>query len=86
MRKAVIVSDVRALADMVRNGETGLIFGKGNADSLAEGLRRLLDDAGLRQRLGENGRAFVEAERNWRFIGQIAHDTIQEKLRTQNER
>lgn len=75
MQKAVIVSSVAALAEIVTDGTTGLIFTKGSSDSLAEKLRLLLDDSGLRKRLASSGREWVERERDWESlsedIGQI---------------
>ena len=41
MEKAVIVSSVGALKEMVIDGETGLIFEKGNATSLSSNITTL---------------------------------------------
>lgn len=65
MEKAVVVSSVRALAEMIRDGETGLVFAKGDVESLADVLARAIGDAGLRARLGAAGRVWVTAERTW---------------------
>lgn len=81
MCKAVIVSDVRAMTDMVRHDETGLRFAKGDAGALADALRQLLSDADLRQQLGQQGRAWIEAERDWSIIGRTAHEVITQKLK-----
>ncbi len=69
MEKAVLVSDVRALAEMVRVGETGMHFRKGEIGSLADMLQKLLVDPELRLRLGQAGRRWVAAERTWRSVG-----------------
>lgn len=49
----VIGSDVGGIAEVIENGETGLLFQAGNADMLAEQLRRVLDDQNLRQELSQ---------------------------------
>jgi len=49
-----IASDTGGNPELVRDGETGLLFPAGDAVSLAASLRRLLDDAEERRRLGEN--------------------------------
>jgi glycosyltransferase involved in cell wall biosynthesis len=49
----VVVSDhVGAGADLVRTGETGETFPRGEVAALADALDRLLSDAGRRQRMG----------------------------------
>lgn len=63
--KAVLVSDVAALAEMVVDGATGLVHRKDDAESLASALLRLADDADLRHRLGRAARAWVARERTW---------------------
>jgi glycosyltransferase involved in cell wall biosynthesis len=49
-------------AEVVRPGQTGLLVGPGRVDELAEALRRLLSETGERERLGANGRRYVEEE------------------------
>ncbi|MFP4451254.1 MAG: glycosyltransferase, partial [Rhodosalinus sp.] len=61
---AVVTTRIAGIPELVRDGETGLIVPPGEAGALAEALGRLLDDAPLRQRLAEAGRAAVEAEFN----------------------
>jgi len=72
MEKAVIVSSVRALVEMIQDGKTGLVFEKGNTESLAATLKRMIDSPELRAELGANGRKWVERERTWAQIGEKA--------------
>lgn len=44
-------------ADIIENGETGLLLSPGDADALAEGLDRVIGDGEFADRLGEAGRA-----------------------------
>ncbi len=80
MEKAVVVSSVRALTEMVADGETGLVFAKGDVESLAEVLARLIGDAGLRARLGRAGRAWVEESRTWTATAAAARAEIDRVL------
>lgn len=48
----------------VRDGENGILCAPGDPEAFAEGIRRLADDAPLRQRLARNARAWAEA-RTW---------------------
>jgi glycosyltransferase involved in cell wall biosynthesis len=54
--RPVVASRLPGLAEVVTDGETGLLVPPGDKAALARQTRRLLDDAALRQRLGEAGR------------------------------
>lgn len=66
MGKAVVVSDVSPLREIVQAGETGMVHASGSSTSLAAELRVLLNDRALRMRLGFNARNWVEENRAWR--------------------
>jgi glycosyltransferase involved in cell wall biosynthesis len=65
MQKAVVVSSVRALRDLVAHGETGLVFEKGNSSALADILHQLIKDKSLAADLAKRGRDFVLEHRTW---------------------
>jgi len=65
MKKAIVVSSVRALTDMIADGKNGLVFEKGNVEDFAEKLFELVSNDTLRTELGENARKWVEQERTW---------------------
>jgi glycosyltransferase involved in cell wall biosynthesis len=65
MERALVVSDVPPLREIVTPGETGLLFRREDADDLAAVLEGLLDDEALRHRLGRQAREWVAAERTW---------------------
>ena len=69
MEKAVVVSSVRALTEMIADGRTGLVFKKGDVESLADTLDRLIGDVDLRARLAREGRDWVTRERTWTQMG-----------------
>jgi glycosyltransferase involved in cell wall biosynthesis len=54
--KPIVASDIGGLAEVVVDGETGLLVAPGAREGLREAMRRLLDDAGLRSRMGEAGK------------------------------
>ncbi len=54
--KPVVASSVGGLRDIVVDEETGLLVPRGDAGSLRRAILRLLDDAPLRERLGQAGR------------------------------
>jgi glycosyltransferase involved in cell wall biosynthesis len=53
----VLLSDIPGCTEEVEDGVSGLLFACGDAAALADQLTRLLTDAGLRRRLGEEARA-----------------------------
>lgn len=80
MEKAVVVSSVRALTEMIVENETGLVFEKGNIKDLSEKLEILIKDEQLRYKLGKNGRSWVESERTWDRTSEKAKDVINKFL------
>jgi PEP-CTERM/exosortase A-associated glycosyltransferase len=68
MGKAVVASDVGGLRELVDDERTGLLFRAEDLESLVATLRRVVDVAELRRRLGEEARAHVVAERSWRQL------------------
>jgi glycosyltransferase involved in cell wall biosynthesis len=63
--RAVVASGAGEIPELVRDGETGLLCACDDPAALAEALARLLESAGLRNRLGQAARA--EALRHsWR--------------------
>jgi len=61
----VVASNVHGIPDVVDQDRTGLLVPSRDSAALAAELARLLDDAGLRARMGAAGRAFVEARYRW---------------------
>jgi glycosyltransferase involved in cell wall biosynthesis len=56
----VVATRAGGVADAIEHERTGLLVPVGDAGALAEGIARLLDDAGLRARLAGEARRFVE--------------------------
>jgi glycosyltransferase involved in cell wall biosynthesis len=65
MEKVLLVSDVAAMAELIRHEENGLLFRKGDADSLRTVLGGLADDAAARAPLGVQARQDVRAGHTW---------------------
>jgi len=60
--KPVIASRVGGIVDVVDDGKTGILVSPGNSASLAEAMIRLLRNDGLRIRMGNAGRARIDAK------------------------
>src|ERR1700737_81914 len=64
--KPVIGGRTGGASEAIAEGATGFLVDPNNEDELAEILRRLLSDRGLRERLGSAGVRRVRSEFNWR--------------------
>ena len=64
----VLASDIGGHAELVSDGETGLLFKAESPESLVEQASRLGRDPELRAQLGAGGRRWVERERTWERI------------------
>ncbi len=61
MGRAVVGTRAGGIPEAVEDGVTGVLVPPGNSDALADAIVRLLGDAAARRRMGEAGRARVEA-------------------------
>lgn len=61
----VVVSDAGGLPEVVIDGRTGVVVRREDVSALHAALKRLVLDAGLRDRLGRCGRARVERDYEW---------------------
>jgi PEP-CTERM/exosortase A-associated glycosyltransferase len=64
--RVLVASDVGGHKELIRHGETGLLFKAGSAESLAQTVLQLLAQRERWPQLRRAGREFVELERNWR--------------------
>jgi glycosyltransferase involved in cell wall biosynthesis len=58
--RAVVASDTGSRRELVRDGETGLLYPTGDASALANALRHLAAQPELAEKMGRAGRALVE--------------------------
>jgi glycosyltransferase involved in cell wall biosynthesis len=60
--RAVVSTDVGGVREIVTHGETGLLIPPGDPNAMVDAIAKLADDAVLRETLGRNARALVEAK------------------------
>ena len=65
MAKAVVVSGVAPMRELVNDGHTGMMFKPGDVSDLASKLTKLLRNPALRDQLGQGARESVVRERQW---------------------
>lgn len=63
--RLLVASDVGGHRELIRHGETGLLFKAGSAAALTDAVSQLLNERDRWAALRAAGRRFVENERNW---------------------
>ena len=61
----IVASNIHGIPDAVLDGTTGILVPPKDAGALASAIGRLIDDPGLRGRLGVAGREFVSRNYAW---------------------
>jgi glycosyltransferase involved in cell wall biosynthesis len=79
--KALVVSSVAALTEIVTDGVTGYVFEKGNVGALRDTLIRAITEPTSRRQIAENGKRFALQERVWEKIAGKVTDFLFENGR-----
>ena len=80
MAKPVVAGKIGQIAEVITDGETGMLFEPGNIRELTRSLEKLLGDSELCQWLGKNARAWVRKERTWEKNASKVSDLVNEIL------
>jgi glycosyltransferase involved in cell wall biosynthesis len=84
MGKAVITSDVSALAEMVIDKETGLLHSKDDIEDLTQKIELLLTEPKTREELGERAKEWVRKNRTWdetsEIVNEVYHRLIKQRM------
>ena len=59
---AMVATDVPGCREIVKQEQTGLLVGLGDAEALADAIENLMEDDAKRQKFGQNARVMVEQE------------------------
>lgn len=78
MGKAIVASDVAALAEIVQPGVTGLLHRKGDVDDLTAKLTELVERPELRAQLAANGLSWVREHRQWNDMAERVSEIYME--------
>lgn len=66
MGKGIVASDLDQIGEILEHGQTAWMVKPGDVESLAEGLRVLIEDEDLRKRLGQAARQEVVGKFTWK--------------------
>jgi len=67
--KLTIASDIPGMAEIITDGENGLLFNAGNSSSLAARIKEVIADPKMSSRIGCNGFHFVKDQYDWNISG-----------------
>lgn len=79
-----LVSDYGGNPYMVRHGENGLVWQRGNADGLADAVKQIAEDTVLYTRMSQNARRRFETELNARRMTKKTEKLYEELFRSSN--
>ncbi len=68
MKRAVVVSNLDALEEIITDNETGLLYQAGSLSSLVETIKRLVTDGKLMSSLGNNAYDWIIHNRTWELV------------------
>ena len=63
--RAVVMSDLPALAEIIEDGKTGCLYPAGDAQALSETINQLLLNESKRLELGDNAKSWIINNRTW---------------------
>ena len=66
--RAVVVTDLPALAEIVDDGKTGRLYPVGDVNALVEVVEELLGNEEIREQLGQNAQSWIIANRTWQSV------------------
>ncbi|WP_086728942.1 glycosyltransferase family 4 protein [Streptomyces carpinensis] len=72
----VVAGDSGGAPDAVLDGETGWVVRGGSPEQAADRIVTLLGDAGLRRRMGERGRRWVEEKWRWDLLAERLEELL----------
>lgn len=63
--RPVMVSNLEAMTDMVKHGETGFVFVSEDPDSLADGIVKVIDDSKLLDEVSTSAHQYIKSRHDW---------------------
>ncbi len=83
--RALLVSDVEALRSMIIENETGASFKAGDAESLADVAKVLLNDDSRRRLMAQNAARWVREHRTWSSVVKVYQDAYDHAFQYANK-
>ena len=78
--RALVMSDLPALAEIIEDGKTGRLYPVGDAEALSTAIRELLEDESQRHAMGTAAAEWVASERTWSKVVEGTTEVYQRLL------
>ena len=72
--RPIVASNISGISELVTHEKDGLLTQCGNVDQLAETIITLIEDDGLRKKLGRNARRSVQVHNDWKKVATEVSD------------
>lgn len=84
MGRGIVASNLDQIGEILEHNKTAWMVKPGDAESLMHGLKKLIDDKALRDRLGKAAREEVVAKYTWKEHTRKIVDRLQDLLKERN--
>jgi glycosyltransferase involved in cell wall biosynthesis len=78
MAKGIVASDLDQIGEILKHNETAILVEPGNVHELAQGMKRLIFDSNLRNKIGDNARKKIIDSYSWRIHTKKIFDRLSE--------
>lgn len=68
-KKPVVATNIGAFMEIIVDGETGFLVETNNVESLANGLKKAINNAECLDEMGAKGYSYIEKKYSWKVIG-----------------
>jgi len=68
--RPIVASRTGGIPEIIENNITGILIERGNKESLANAILKILSDQDLAEQLGNNGRKIAEAKYSWSLVAE----------------
>ena len=82
--KPVVVSKRCGVSEIIENSVNGIVVDHARPDEMASQIERLIDDSGLRKRLGDNAYEYVRTHLSWKKYAENMEATFESAKRRYN--
>lgn len=81
MGKAIVASRLEQIGEILKDGESALLYSPGSVDEMETAIRQLIDDKSLRKRLGVAARESVILHHTWKMNAEQIEQCVSRDLR-----